>query len=128
MAKTKTDHTKLALQRLALDEEVQEHLGNAVVQLREAWRRAAHRPPARAVEDKQLYARIRQAAISLARALRLLAPEPAPPKRRGRKLVAVLPLAPGAAFRVPRLWRGSVADPVEVHPRATQTPVATAPP
>ena len=68
MAKTRTDHTKLAFQRLALDEEVQEHLGNAVVQLREAWRRAAHRPPARAVEDKQLYARIRQAAISLARA------------------------------------------------------------
>src|SRR3954453_23849880 len=128
MAKNKTDHTKLALQRLALDEEVQEHLGNAVVQLREAWRRAAHRPPARAVEDKQLYARIRQAAISLARALRLLAPEPAPPKRRGRKLVAAMLIAAGAGVLVTKRRRGSVDEPADVQTPATQTPVATAPP
>jgi hypothetical protein len=107
MAKTKTDTTKLALQRLALDEEVQEHLGNAVVQLREAWRRVAHRPPARAVEDKKLYERIRKAAISLARALKLLAPEPEPPKHRGRNLLALTLVAGGAGALIMKRRRQS---------------------
>jgi hypothetical protein len=129
MAKTKTDHTKLAFQRLALDEEVQEHLGNAVVQLREAWRRAAHRPPARAVEDKQLYARIRQAAISLARAVKLLAPEPDPPKRRARKLVAAVLVAGGAsALVIKRRRRASASEPADAQPWAPPEPVATAAP
>jgi ParB-like chromosome segregation protein Spo0J len=126
MAKTKTDPTKLALQRLALDEEVQEHLGNAVVQLREAWRRAAHRPPARAVEDKQIYARIRQAAISLARAVKLLAPEPEPPKRRGRKLVAAMLVAGGASALLMKRRRASADEPADPQPAATPKPVATA--
>ena len=120
MAKTKTDTTKLALQRLALDEEVQEHLGNAVVQLREAWRRAAHRPPARAVEDKKLYDRIREAAISFARALKLLAPEPEPPKHRGRKLLA-LTLVAGAGALIMKQRRHSAAKVPDVRPAAPST-------
>jgi ParB-like chromosome segregation protein Spo0J len=126
MAKTKTDTTKLALQRLALDEEVQEHLGNAVVQLREAWRRAAHRPPARAVEDKKLYDRIRQAAISLARALKLLAPEPEPPKRRGRKLLALTLVACGAGALIIKQRRHSANKAPDMQspaaPSTTPTP------
>jgi hypothetical protein len=118
---TKTDHTKLALQRLALDEEVQEHLANAAVQLREAWQRAAHRPPAQAVEDKKLYARIRRAAISLARAVKLLGPEPEPPKRRGRKLIGIA-LVAGIAGTVVMKKRGATTS------RSGQAEPAAAPP
>jgi hypothetical protein len=125
MAKTKTDTTKLTLQRLALDEEVQEHLGNAVVQLREAWHRVANRPPVRAVEDKKLYDRIRQAAISLARALKLLAPEPEPPKHRGRTLLA-LTVAGGAGALIMRRRRQSANKapdmPSPAAPATTPTP------
>ena len=118
MAKTTTDHTKLALQRLALDEEVQEHLANAAVQLREAWQRAAHRPPARVVEDKQLYARIRRAAISLARAVKLLGPEPEPPKRRGRKLIMIV-LAAGTGALIVKKRRTAVSPSAQAEPAAT---------
>jgi hypothetical protein len=124
---SKTDHTKLALQRLALDEEVQEHLGRAVVQVREAWRRAAHRPAARVVEDKMLYARIRQAAISLARAVKLLSPEPEPPKRHGRKLAGLVLVAGGAGALVLKRRRGSASGPTATEPvAAPQTPAAAA--
>jgi hypothetical protein len=125
---SKTDHAKLALQRLALDEEVHKHLGRAVVELREAWRRAAHRPPARAVEDKMLYARIRQAAISLARAVKLLRPEPEPPKRHGRKLAGLALVAGGAGALVLKRRRGSANGPIAAEPTAApQTPAAAAP-
>jgi hypothetical protein len=106
--KTKTDGTKLVLQRLALDQEVQGHLGDAVVQLREAWGRVAHRPAARAVEDKKLYAKVREAAISVARALKLLAPEPEPPKHRVRNMLA-LAVAAGGAGALIKKKRGQAA-------------------
>jgi hypothetical protein len=129
MAKTKIDHTKLALRRLALDEEVQAHLADAVVHLREAWRRAAHRSPAHAVEDKKLYARIRQAAISIARALKLLAPEPEPPKRYGRKLVGATLVAGAAGALLIKRRRGASAnEPAETPPAATPQPAATTEP
>jgi hypothetical protein len=122
---SKADHAKLALQRLALDEEVHEHLGRAVVQLREAVRRAAHRPPARAVEDKMLYARIRQAAISLARAVKLLRPEPEPPKRHARKLAGLALVAGGVGALVVKRRRGSTHGPIAAEPvAAPQTPAA----
>jgi hypothetical protein len=124
---SKTDHAKLALQRLALDEEVHEHLGRAVVELREAWRRAAHRPPARAVEDKMLYARIRQAAISLARAVKLLRPEPEPPKHHGRKLAGLALVVGGAGAFALKRRRGSANRPIVEPVAAPQTPAAAAP-
>jgi hypothetical protein len=124
---SKTDHAKLALQRLALDEEVHEHLGRAVVELREAGRRAAHRPPARAVEDKILYARIRRAAISLARAVKLLRPEPEPPKRHGRKVAVLVLVAGGTGALVLKRRRGSASGPIAAEPVATPQTAAAAP-
>jgi hypothetical protein len=125
---SKTDQAKLALQRLALDREVHEHLGRAVVHLREAARRAAHRPAARAVEDKLLYARIRQAAISLARAVKLLRPEPEPPKHYGRKLAGLVLVAGGAGALVLKRRRGSAGGPIAAEPvAAPQTPAAPTP-
>jgi ferric-dicitrate binding protein FerR (iron transport regulator) len=123
----KTDHTKLALQRLALDPEVQEHLGNAVVELRDAWRRAAHRPAAVAVEDRKLYARIRRAAISLAQAVKLLERPPEPPKRRGRKLAGLMLVAGGGALIIKRR-RGSASKPPDSSAAAEPPVVPTAEP
>ena len=69
MAKsTKSDHVKLALRRLAEDEEVQEQLRHAAVRFREARARAVRRPGSKAVEDKKLYDKLREAATSLTHA------------------------------------------------------------
>src|SRR3954447_11509610 len=49
---------------------------------------------AEAVEDKKPYDKVREAATSLARALKLLAPEPEPPKKhRGLQLVVLVATA-----------------------------------
>jgi hypothetical protein len=53
----------------------------------------------KAAEDKQLYANLRQAAISARNASRALRRKPEP-KRRGRKFIAVAALAGGIAVLV----------------------------
>jgi hypothetical protein len=94
----KKDQAKLALRRLAEDEEVQAQLRTAAIRAREAWGRAARRPGAKAVEDKKLYDKIREAATSLSQAGRKLRREPEPPKHRGRKAALAAASAGGAAY------------------------------
>jgi len=90
----KADHAKLAFWQLVEDEDVQQQLRNAATRLREAGQRFSHLRGAEAVEDKKLYDKVREAATSLARALKLLAPEPEPPKKhRGLQLVVLVATA-----------------------------------
>ena len=96
--RTKSENAKLALRRLAEDEEVQEQLRTAAMRLREAWGRAARRPGSKAVEDKKLYDKVREAATSLTKAGRRLRPQPEPPKRRGRMVALAAAGAGGAAY------------------------------
>jgi hypothetical protein len=99
MAKTtRGDRVKLALGRILQDEELQGHLRTGATRLREAWDRGSTRRPSKAVEDKKLYAKVREGATSLTRAGRSLRREPEPPKRRGRKVTIVLVSAGGAAY------------------------------
>jgi uncharacterized membrane protein YjjP (DUF1212 family) len=95
--KTRTDQAKLALERLLRDEEIQGHLRTAATQLQEATARARSRRPSKAAEDKKVYRKVRQGAISLNQAARSLRARPEP-KRRGRKVAVVAAaLAGGAA-------------------------------
>ena len=92
--KTKTDQVKVALERLLRDEETQGQLRTAVTRLREAKSRADGRKPSKAVSDKKLYAKVREAATALTEAGSSLRSQPKP--KRGRKLV-LLAGAVGAA-------------------------------
>src|SRR5205823_8142980 len=96
--RTKSENAKLALRRLAEDQEVQEQLRTAAMSLREAWGRASRRPGSKAVEDKKLYDKVREAATSLTKAGGRLRPQPEPPKRRGRTVVLVAASAGGMAY------------------------------
>src|SRR5690242_1139754 len=85
MAKrTKTDRAKLALRRVAEDEEVQAQLRTAAIRLREAGTRVARSPRGKAVEDKKLWSKLREAATSLRRAILSLGRPPEPPKHHGQ--------------------------------------------
>jgi hypothetical protein len=108
--KSRSERTKLALRRLAEDEEVQAQLRTAAIRLREAWARAAaRRPRSKAVEDKKLYAKVREAATSLTHAGASLRRPPQPPKRRGRKVALTVTGIAVGAYVVKR--RGSsIAD------------------
>jgi hypothetical protein len=115
MAKrTKSDNAKLALRRLAEDEEVQAQLRTAAIRLREAWARASRRPGSKAVEDKKLYDNVREAATSLSKAAHRLRRRPESPKRRGRKAALVAAGAGGAAYALKKrrsTCAGSVPEP-----------------
>src|SRR3954451_12705895 len=96
----KADHAKLAFWQLVEDEDVQQQLRNAATRLREAGQRFSHLRGAEAVEDKKLYDKVREAATSLARALKLLAPEPEPPKKKQRGLQLVVLVATAGAVKL----------------------------
>lgn len=89
---TTTDHATAAFWQLLEDDDVHDHLRTAAVRLREAGQRVSRLPGSKAVEDKKLYDKLRDAAISLARALKLLGPEPEPPKTK-RRVVQIVVLA-----------------------------------
>jgi hypothetical protein len=105
MAKTKksNERVKLALQRVLEDEEVQGHVRTSVTRLHEAYQRASSKRPSRAVEDKKIYAKVRESAISLKKAIRSAGRPPEPPPRRGRKLVLVTAGAGGAVYALIKL-------------------------
>jgi hypothetical protein len=100
--KTKTQQAKTAARRLVEDDEVQKHLRVATVRVREAWRRASGRPASKAMSDKKVYDKVREAAASLATAGHRLGKQPEPPKHTGRRVVAAAALAGGAAYAVKR--------------------------
>jgi hypothetical protein len=79
------------VQRLFEDEYVQGQLRDAAGGIRSAYDRISKKP-ARAAEDKRLYGHVRQAAISIRRALLALRrPEPEPePKHRFRTAVVAV--------------------------------------
>jgi ferric-dicitrate binding protein FerR (iron transport regulator) len=122
MAKTtRSDRVKLALERLLEDEDVQAQLRTAATRSREAWARAAGRRPSKAVEDKKLYAKVREAATSLTRAGRSLRAKPEPPKRRGRKVVLVV-VASGAAALALKKRKGMTKESSQTGATTPDTP------
>jgi hypothetical protein len=120
--RTKSENAKVALRRLAEDEKVHEQLRIGSVSLREAWGRAAGRPGSKAVEDKKLYDKVREAATSLTKAGRRLRPPPEPPKRRGRTVALVAASAGGAAYALKKRRARSTANDT-----AVSSPIETAP-
>jgi ferric-dicitrate binding protein FerR (iron transport regulator) len=101
--KSKSEQAKIAATRLLQDEEVQRQMRIATKRLREAWTRASGRPASKAMSDKKVYAKVRDAAASLAIVGRKLRRKPEPPKRRGRKMVAGAAVAGGAAYAVMKM-------------------------
>ena len=96
--KTKRDKAALYARRTLQDKRVHDHVADAATALRKAYGRASRRGGAQAVEDKKLYDHVRGAAGSLRAALGIVSrPEPQP-KRRGRKLVAIVVLVGTAGF------------------------------
>jgi hypothetical protein len=100
--KSKTKQAKIAARRLIEDEEVQKQLRLAAMRAREAWARASGRPVSKAVSDKKVYDKVREAATSLATAGRRLRRQPEPSKHTGRKVVAGAAVAGGATYLVKR--------------------------
>jgi len=101
-AKKQKDQAKFALRRLAEDEEVHAHLRTAAIRVREAWARASGRPGSKAVEDKKIYDKVREAATSLTHAGQKLQRKPEPPKHRGRNAALAAAGAGGAAYAFKR--------------------------
>lgn len=101
--KTKSQQAKIAARQLMEDEEIQKHLRLAAIRVRQAWSRASGRPVSKAVSDKKVYDKVREAATSLATAGRRLGRKPEPPKRTGRKLIAGAAVAGGAVYAVKRM-------------------------
>jgi hypothetical protein len=101
--KSKSDHAKIAAQRLLEDKEVQKQLRLAATSMREAWGRASGRPASKAASDKKLYAKVREATTSLAAAGGRLRKQPEPPKHTARKVVAAAAVAGGTAFAVKKV-------------------------
>jgi hypothetical protein len=122
----KRDQTKFALRRLAEDEEVQAHLRTAAIRVREAWGRAARRPGAKAVEDKQIYDKVREAATSLTKAGSKLRKEPEPPKHRARNAAVLAAGAGGAAYALKK--RRDRPSDGEVAPETTEYVSNSVPP
>ena len=85
--------TSAVLRRLLEDDYIHEQISEASAGVRGAYRRARRLPPEKAVQDKQLYERLRAAASGITEAGRhaLGKPEPDPPKR-GSKLLALMVL------------------------------------
>ena len=84
-------------QRLLDNEYVQENLGEAVANLRAAYRRVSKRR-VKPATDQRLRGQLRQAAASLAEAASALrSGRQEPKKRRGRRVIIALGVAAGAA-------------------------------
>ena len=105
--KSKSTQAKIALTRLVEDQEVQKQLRTGALRLREAYSRAAGRPPSKAVGDKKLYAKLQEAGSAFGTASRRLRRKPEPEKHTGRKLAIGAALAGAAAFVVKKRSNGS---------------------
>jgi hypothetical protein len=125
---TRTDQVKRVLGRLLRDEEAQGQLRTAATRLQEAGARANALRPSKAVEDKKVYAKLREALTSLTKAGRSLRSEPEPePTRRGRKLVLLAAVAGAVAFAIKRRSdAANESDAAEFNNQAS-APTAAAP-
>jgi hypothetical protein len=87
------------------DDHAQDQIGHGVKRLGAAYRRARMLRGRDAVQDQKLYDQVREAAASLTEAARRIAGKPEPePKRRGRRLSAILILS-GVAVLVRAMHR-----------------------
>ena len=124
----KREHAKVAVTRLLQDEDLQKQIRIATVRLREAWGRASGRPASKAVGDKKLYSKVRDAATSLVAVGRTLGRKPEPPKRTGRKVAAAVAVAGGAAFAAKKKRAASGPDFTPVSAEPTGPVAAPTPP
>lgn len=108
--KKQKNQAKFALRRLTEDEEVHAHLRTAAIRAREAWARASGRPGSKAVQDKKIYDKVREAATSLTQAGQKLQRKPEPPKHRGRNAALVAAGAGGAAYAFKRRRSNAAGD------------------
>jgi hypothetical protein len=122
--KSKSKQAKFAARRLLEDKETQKQLRTASVHVREAWSRASGRPASKALGDKKVYDKVREAATSLAVAGQRLRRQPEPPKHTGRKVVAATAMAGGAAYALKKKRNGNGSSRSEYNGR---TPAAAAP-
>jgi hypothetical protein len=104
------------LRRIVEDEYAQEQLREAATRLHEIYSRGS-RKGSKAAEDKKLYAKAREAATSIRKAVGAIEEPPPKPKRRRRKGL-VLALALAAALAAKRA-RGSKAPPADTHSDAS---------
>jgi hypothetical protein len=84
------------IERLLDDDYIHEQLSVAVAGLRDAYRRLRRLPPRKAIHDKAVYDRVRQAATGLSEATRRAMGKPKPKTRRRRGLLVLIVLATGA--------------------------------
>jgi hypothetical protein len=85
------------VERLVEDEYVQEQLRTAAERLLSAYRRASRQGP-RATEDQKVYDKVREAVVSIRRAVGALEEPPPKPKRRWPSLLLLAAAAAVAAF------------------------------
>src|SRR3954466_4721203 len=93
--------TTAVIRRLLEDDYIHEQLADASAGVRGAYRRARRLPPEKAVQDKQLYERLRTAAHGINQAGRHALGKPEPPKpKRGSKVLALVVLGATVAVVV----------------------------
>jgi hypothetical protein len=122
------------IERLLDDDYIHEQMAVAGAGMRDAYRRVRRLPPQKAIQDKTVYERVRQAATGLSEATRraLGKPQPKPP-RRHRGLLVLIVLGTGAvvvwaAKSYSRTSEGSEppgAETAQPTPTATATPADT---
>jgi hypothetical protein len=117
---------KIATRRLLEDEEVQKQLHTAAVRVQEAWKRASGRPASKALSDKKVYEKVREAATSLTVAGKRMGRKPEPPKHTGRKVVAATAVAGGAAYAIKKK-RSSGTNGSEYNGHVATAPAAPPP-
>jgi hypothetical protein len=125
--KSKSDHAKIAALRLMEDEEVQKQLRIASTRLHEAWSRASGRSPAKAASDKKVYAKVREAAVSLTAAGGRLRKQPEPPKRTGRKVVVAVAVAGGATYAAMKMRRNGTSGEAQYNGQNAASPSTSVP-
>src|SRR3954470_19596166 len=110
------------IRRLLDDDTIHEHMAEAGAGVRDAYRRARRLPPAKAVQDKTVYDRLRQGGGGATAATRGALGKPEPkPKRGGRRVLALLVL--GATGAV-----GFLATKRDQQRAAPTAPTAAPPP
>lgn len=124
MAKRKqaTRATMPYLRRIAEDESAQNHFADAFTQLREVYSRSRGQG-VKATEDKQLYAKVRQAATSIRRGVSAVEEPPQPKWRERKLLLLLLPAIALGAFGIKRALASKGAEGGTAWPQTQQPPV-----
>src|SRR4051812_42032789 len=118
------------IRRLLDDDTIHEHMAEAGAGVRDAHPPARGLPPAKAVQDKTVYDRLRQAAGGATAATRRALGKPEPkPKRGGRRVLALLVLgATGAVVAWAAQRDRDPAGPPAAAPTPAPAPAGVAPP